>query len=279
MLKFLFLAVIVGTWNGNWFPSGRAEHRAKPEVEAATIAKAGKMLRDGIARLDPEMKEDVILCLNEIRGPRVAKELAAATGITNLQLAVISGYRRRDRFDMQQDVILTTLPVASANWSLWKNSKGVQPPRGYARAAVVLPGAVTTSVYCVHLKSNYGDTTAAIKAANREKRRLPVEQLVLQEKPKRGAKAKPVIIAGDFNSDPAKEEFKEDTIFRTLSAAGFADVVDRLPENRRWTHPNRKYGNTALDHVFLRGVGVSGEAVTEAPKGISDHYALFARLQ
>ena len=279
MIGQLLFAVIVGTWNGNWFPSGRAEHRAEAEVEAATIAKAGKMLREGIAKLDSELKEDVILCLNEIRGPRVAKELAAATGITNLQLAVISGYRRRDRFDMQQDVILTTLPVASANWCLWKSSKGVLPPRGYARAAVVMPGAVTTSVYCVHLKSNYGDTTAAIKASNREKRRLPVEQLVQQEKPKRGRKATPVIIAGDFNSDPTKEEFKDETIFGTLETAGFSDVVALLPEERRWTHPNRKYGNTALDHIFLRGVEAFGEAATEAPKGISDHYALFARLK
>ena len=30
----LLAAVVVGTWNGNWFPSGRAEHRAHPDVEA-----------------------------------------------------------------------------------------------------------------------------------------------------------------------------------------------------------------------------------------------------
>ena len=273
------LAVIVGTWNGNWFPSGRAEHRANEFVEAATIEAAGKMLRGGIAKMDPTLKEDVILCLNEIRGPRVAKELARAIGITNLNLAVISGYRRRDRFDMQQDVILTTLPVADANWSLWKAKAKVNPPRGYAHAMLVFEPSVTASVYCVHLKSNYGDTTAEIKASNREKRRLPVEQLIEQEKAKRGRFAHPVIIAGDINSDPWRKEFKDETIFASLTAVGFLDVLSLLPAKERWTHPTRKYGNSALDHIFIRGLSVEGLPSTCDPEEISDHHALFTRIK
>ena len=68
-------AVTVGTWNGEWFPSGRAEHRAAPEIEAATIQVAGQRLRRGLDAADPTGTNDVILCLNEIRGPRVAEEL------------------------------------------------------------------------------------------------------------------------------------------------------------------------------------------------------------
>ena len=56
----ILLSVIVGTWNGNWFPSGRAEHRAHPDVEAATIAAAGKMIASGLAKVDPTGREDVI---------------------------------------------------------------------------------------------------------------------------------------------------------------------------------------------------------------------------
>ena len=59
-------AVVVGTWNGNWFPSGRAEHRAHPDVEAATITAAAKMLANGLKAVDPAGTNDVILCLNEI---------------------------------------------------------------------------------------------------------------------------------------------------------------------------------------------------------------------
>ena len=276
----VLLAVIVGTWNGNWFPSGRAEHRANEAVESATIESAGQMLRAGIARLDPTLKEDVVLCLNEMRGPEVVERLSAAIGITNLHLAVISGYRRRDRFDMQQDAILTTLPVAGSNWSVWKSKKGVVPPRGYARALLAFEPAVTASVYCVHLKSNYGDTTDEIKAANREKRRLPVEQLIAQEKPGRGRrKANPLIVAGDFNADPWREEFAQETIFDSLEKAGFTNVLKLLPEKRRWTLPNRRYGNSALDHILVRGLKVAGQPLTQYPDELSDHFAVFVRVQ
>lgn len=275
----LVLAVIVGTWNGNWFPSGRAEHRANETVEAATIEAAGHMLRAGIAKLDPTLKEDVVICLNEMRGPRVTEELAKATGITNLHVAVISGYHRRDRFDMQQDAILTTLPVANSNWCVWKAKKDVVAPRGYAHADIVFAPAVTASVYCVHLKSNYGDTTDEIKASNRAKRRLPVEQLLEQEKAKRGKFARPVIIAGDFNSDPWRKEFAEETIFDSLEKAGFVNVLKLMPEKRRWTLPNRRYGNSALDHILVRGLSIDGQPLTQYPDELSDHFALFARIR
>ena len=71
---------MVGTWNGNWFPSGRAEHRAHPDVEAATITAAAKMLVGGLRAVDPAGTNDVILCLNEIRGPKVASNLVAQIG-------------------------------------------------------------------------------------------------------------------------------------------------------------------------------------------------------
>ena len=81
---------------------------------------------------------------------------------------------------------MTTLPVAKANWSTWKTHKEAIPPRGYARAEVIVSPAVTTTVYAVHLKSNYGQTSEAIAATNRLKRAFAIDQLVDQEKPKRG---------------------------------------------------------------------------------------------
>ena len=92
-------AVVVGTWNGNWFPSGRAEHRANPAVEAATTRAAGKMLAEGLKAVDPQGTNDVILCLHEIRGPKAASNLVARIGRKGLKVVIVSGYRRRDRFD------------------------------------------------------------------------------------------------------------------------------------------------------------------------------------
>jgi endonuclease/exonuclease/phosphatase family metal-dependent hydrolase len=275
MLKFLLAAIVVGTWNTQWFPSGRAKHRAHPDVEAATVKAAGALLRKGIATLDPAGTNDVILCLGEIRGPRAAQALCDAVGRTNLSVAVVTRYRWRDRFDEQQDVILTTLPVAQANWSVWKSSKGVRPPRGRAHARLIIAPAVTAAVYAVHLKSNYHAVTENQRADNREKRRLAVEQLVAGEKPRRGRRADPVVIAGDFNADRWRAEFAGETLFATLASAGFLNVLERLPPAARGTHPNRKWGDSALDYIFLRGLAAEGPARIISAEGLSDHNPVF----
>lgn len=276
----LFLAIVVGTWNGEWFPSGRAEHRAAPEVEAATIEKAGAMLRAGLGAFEGGLTNDFILCLNEFRGPRAARELAKATGITNLQLAVISGYRRRDRFDMQQDVILTTLPVVDQNWSKFSNHRRETPPRGYAHALIVLEPAVTASVYSVHLKSNYGDTTDEIKSLNRAKRAHAVQDLLDNEKPIRGKFRRPVIIAGDFNADRHREEFAKEAIFKSFDAAGFTDVLESLTNAaERVTHPGKgKFVATALDYIMLRGLSTADRPLILPAAGLSDHRPVFVEL-
>ena len=271
-------AVVVGTWNGNWFPSGRAEHRAHPDVEAATITAAAKMLANGLKTVDPDGTNDVILCLNEIRGPKAASNLVAQIGRKGLRVAVISGYRRRDRFDQQQDVIATTLPVAEAHWSKWKTAGKSTPPRGYAFAAVVVDPATTANVYAVHLKSNYGATTEEIRTANREKRTLAIAQVLEQEKTKRGRPKRPVLLAGDMNTDCWRKEFKEERLFGLLEEAGFVNTLALLPEGRRGTHPSRTYGDSALDYVFCRGMSPVSPPRIVGNEELSDHNAVFVLL-
>ena len=276
-----FLAVVVGTWNGQWFPSGRAEHRASEAVEKATIAAAGEMIRGGLAKLDPSGEEDVILCLSEIRDRKTAEALCSAIGRTNLCVAIISGYRRRDRFDQQQNVIMTTLPVVNANWSKWKVWKGVSPPRGYAHVDVVIEPAVTASVYSVHLKSNYGQKTETDRNSNRLKRGRAIDQLVDQEKPKRGKYRAPVIIAGDMNADRFSNEFADETIFKTLESANFFDAFAGLDAALRITHRGRsklKNGST-LDYIYSRGFCKDGEAIVVPASKISDHDAVMVRMR
>ncbi|MBQ6136640.1 MAG: endonuclease/exonuclease/phosphatase family protein [Kiritimatiellae bacterium] len=276
----LLAALTVGTWNGEWFPSGRAEHRADAKKEARTIRRAGEMLRRGLDRADPSGTNDLVLCFNEIRGEEEAKALLAAIGRPNLRLAVVSGYRRRDRFDQQQDVIATTLPVVEANWSRWKNSWANTPPRGYAHARVVVSPSVTAEVYAVHLKSNYGQTSDAIAATNRLKRTLAVEQVVEQERPKRGRPAAKVIVAGDFNADRWNGKFREERIFDIFEKAGFMNCIELLPEQDRVTHPGgEKWGDTALDYVMVRGFECYERPVVMSSEGLSDHEPVFVNLR
>ena len=237
------------------------------------------MLAQGLSEVDPEGTNDVILCLHEMRGPRVVSNLVEKIGRKGLQMASISGYRRRDRFDQQQDAIATTLPVASASWSKWRTAGKETPPRGYAFAAIVVEPAVTAHVYAVHLKSNYGDNTDEKRALSRAKRTHSIMQLLDQEKlAKRGRAAHPVIIAGDMNADKWAREFAQERIFSDLDAAGFANPLELLPQSHRGTHPSERYGDSALDYVFVRGA--NGRAARIIPNdGLSDHLALFTVLE
>jgi len=274
----LLLAVVVGTWNGQWFPSGRAEHRASEEAERATIRAAGRMLRDGLAKADPSGREDVVLCLNEIRDLECAEALCREIGRTNLSVAIVTGYRRRDRFDQQQDAILTTLPVAKASWSRWKVWKEDTPPRGYARADVVVSPTVTATVYAVHLKSNYAQTTEKAAESNRLKRGRAMAQLVEQEQPKRGKYRAPVVIAGDFNADRFSREFASEQIFRILDDALFVDAFDGVGAPGRITHPGgRRHAGSTLDYIVSRGLVQVGPPLVQSAAGISDHGAVFVR--
>jgi endonuclease/exonuclease/phosphatase family metal-dependent hydrolase len=265
--------VSVATWNGDWFPSGRAEHRAHPDVEAATTAAAAKMLAAALRAADPSGSNAVILVLNEFRGPRAASNLIERIGIPGLRLASISAYRRRDRYDAQQDAIATNLPVADRGWSTWRTAKHETPPRGYAFADIVLEPAVTARVYAVHLKSNYGATTKEARELNRAKRAHAVEQLVAQDR-----KRTHVIVAGDMNADAWRKEFAEERIFALFADAGFANHLAVLPQERRGTHPSARHGDSALDYVMSRGFVLKGEPHIEPARDLSDHSALVTVL-
>lgn len=270
-------AVIFGTWNGKWFPSGRAEHRASAAVEARAIAGAGRFLRAGIARLDPQGTNDIILCINEIRDEETAAALCQAIGRTNLNVAIITRYRRRDRYDQQQDAILTTLPVAESHWFTWKRpTRNLYPPRGAACAALILNPATTAAVYSVHLKSNYGATSAAKKEANRVKRTQAIDQLLADS----ALRDKPVVlIAGDFNADKWRDEFKSETIFTAFKQNGFIDVLEQLPVEERVTYPNVWNGDSTLDYLMIRGMKAEGPTLTLSSEGISDHHAVLTLIR
>ena len=277
--SILLAAITVGTWNGKWFPSGRAEHRAPEAQEALTIAKAGVLLRDGLAKADPAGTNDVILCLNEIRGPNTTEKLIGAIGRTNLAVAVVTRYRRRDRFDMQQDVILTTLPIVSANWSKWKNAKDKTPPRGYARANLLFAPSVTGTVYAIHLKSNYGQTSKKLADLNCSKRALAAKQIVEQERVSKKKKGNPVIVAGDINADKWAKQFSEDSVFAIFEEGGFLNVMDLIDPIARITYPGRgKWAGTTLDYIFHRGFKVVGKPFVLPAEEISDHNPVFVNL-
>jgi len=280
-IKTFVLALIVGTWNGNWFPSGRAEHRASPEKELAVIKKAAKMFNAALDRLDPERTNDVVICLNEMRSRDVVTNMLSYIERPGMRLDIISRYRRRDRFDQQQDAIITTTPVASHGWSTFRKGRSGYdtPPRGFVFSDIIHEGgASTTRVYAVHLKSEYGATTEKKRSLNRFKRAYSIEHILKLEKPptkKSDAARNNVIIAGDINADKWNDYFSRDTVFSILEEAGFVNHLEQLPLHRRDTKPSKKWGRSALDYVFSRGLDKPKSVHIEDSNNASDHNAVF----
>ena len=107
MLKsFVIFAVLAGSWNLKWFPSGRAEHRASERVETANIADAADVIRENLKG------SSRILFLQEVRDAKACSNLVNAIGDAGLHVAVVTAFRdfRDNRLQWQQLGIVTDLP-------------------------------------------------------------------------------------------------------------------------------------------------------------------------
>lgn len=266
MLKsILIFAVLAGSWNLKWFPSGRAEHRASRRVETANIADAADVIRSNMKG------RGRIVFLQEVRDALACSNLVAAIGDTNLKVAVASAFRdfRDNRLQWQQLGILTDLPVIETEWRYSKRADGLFVPRGYAYALLDGGKDGRIACFCIHLKSNYGARKSAKKLENMRKREAGMRQVI--EAAER-CRADRILIAGDFNSDRFQKAFRDERTFAMLDAAGFRDCWEGTTLSERGTHPgNTRYPDSTLDYVFYKGFArcLSRFLVPEVP--VSDH--------
>lgn len=252
----LFLAAItVVTWNGDWFPSHEAKRRTSPEQNEANIASAGRLLNAAIFHADPHGTNDLIICLNEMRNEEAVNQLLGAIGRKHLTVAAVSRYRLSDRFDLQQDAILTTLPIVKAGWKTFAKKKGrFFSPRGYVTADLLFSPSVTGRVFCTHLKANYGQKTEEEAKKNHEKRLHSVEDLVRVANAD-GARNSPKLICGDFNINILSNNSLAAEIYQYMESNGYKDAHKRLLASNRPSYVGRgKYKNTVLDYIFYQGL-------------------------
>jgi len=274
MLKcILIFAVLVGSWNLKWFPSGRAEHRASRRVEAANVADAADVIR---ANLKGGGR---ILFLQEMRDAQSCSNLAAAVGDPGLKVAVASAFRdfRDNRLQWQQLGILTDLPVMESEWRYSSKAERMFVPRGYAYALLDGGKDGRIACFCVHLKSNYGARNPAKRLENMKKREAGMRQVIAAAKRCRADK---ILIAGDFNSDRFQKAFRDERIFSMLEAGGFKDCWEGAPLSERGTHPgNTRYPDSTLDYVFYKGFGCCSSRSLAAEAPVSDHRMLVMSLE
>ena len=108
---------------------------------------------------------------------------------------------------------------------------------------------------------------------NRDKRTVAVEQLLAQEE--RAGRGRPVLVAGDMNADKWRKEFADEKIFGLFDAARFLNLLSILPPESRGTHPSRRYGDSALDYIFARGLRPVATPRLVPSEALSDHNAVW----
>ena len=275
--------VLTGTWNMRWFPSGRAEHRAPPHVEAATIQDAADLVRGELAKRRRQ-DDHVILFFQELRDALVCSNFVERIGDKTLSIASVSAFREFDRrVGWQQSGIVSDLPVVEASFSYWRRSKKILPPRGFAYA--LLDGGTNGLIacYCVHLKSNYGATTPEKRALFRTKRELAMEHfraLTKKVQAPDGRHVTRIILAGDFNTDPFSGVFKGERTIDLLTEAGFVNCFAGMPLEARGTHPgNTRYPDSTLDFIFHRGFMTQADCELSPAIPMSDHRMVWLRLK
>jgi len=276
-------AVLCGTWNLKWYPSGRAEHRASERVEAANQADAAEHVREG---LDAHARagDGVVLFFQEMRDGSVFSNLLVEVGRKDLRIASVSSFREWDnRLGWQQCGIASTLPVLDAGFSYWKRPRKVFPPRGYSYALLDGGEDGLIACFCVHLKSDYGATTEEIRRANREKRETCAEQLVAAARKIKAPDGRPVrrvLIGGDFNADPKAPRYGEERTAAILVDGGFRDGWEGAADGERVTHSGtRRSPDCALDFVYHRGFRECSLHVASPEIPLSDHRMAWFRFE
>jgi endonuclease/exonuclease/phosphatase family metal-dependent hydrolase len=257
----------VTTWNMQWFPSGTS-HRLAAAEEGKRIAEAAAVIR----AIDPD-----VALLQEVRDWDTCEKLVASLQPSKYCVAVCSAFRDKvgGQIGWQQEAIISKIPAQAAWSESWKASGKVDPPRGFAFAAVHF-GGVDIGFYSVHLKSNLTRGNEQVQSQfNILKRELAVDQITthtedLQRRLMPTVKA--VVVGGDFNTNRDELLFASEKTLQALSAAGFNSVFSSTqPLKDRVTHPaNGKYPDTTFDYLFLKGVEPTANPKL-VPVSISDH--------
>jgi endonuclease/exonuclease/phosphatase family metal-dependent hydrolase len=253
----------VTTWNMEWFPSGTSR-RLAPDEEDKRIAEAAAIIK----AIDPD-----VALLQEVRDWDTCEKLVASLQPSKYYVAVCSAFRDKvgGQIGWQQEAIISKIPAQAAWSESWKGSGEVDPPRGFAFAAVRF-GGIDIGFYSIHLKSNLSRGNEEFNILKRE---LAIEQITthaedLQRRLMPTVKA--VIIGGDLNTNRDEALFVSEKTLDALRAAGFNNAFsDTQALKDRVTHPaNGKYPDTTFDYLFLKGVEPTANPKI-VPVSISDH--------
>ncbi len=256
------MPLTVVTWNARWLPGGHPN--ATEKEKAAQMRRAQAIVKT----LNPD-----ILLLQEVADWKAAETLCSV--IPGLKVHTVSAFTTRP----QNLVVASKLPADSAWYSEWKPALGPDlPPRGYAFAALKLPGGRLLLTYSVHLKSNLNGIAPNIPIREEAVKQLIAHSAEMTALYAPRAKTA-MIIAGDLNTDPDDSQYANDHTLALLRGAPLEWVFKDVPASRRVTVPHsHKYPDANFDQMFYRDLKFIDVKVVDG-SSVSDHNPVVARFQ
>ncbi|HEY8899281.1 MAG TPA: endonuclease/exonuclease/phosphatase family protein [Chthoniobacterales bacterium] len=252
----------VVTWNTKWLPGGRPN--ATERAKAAQMKKAQAIVK----ALNPD-----VLLLQEVADWKAAEELCSV--VPGLKVHTVSAFTTRP----QNLVVASKLPADSAWYSEWKPTLGPDlPPRGYAFAALQLPGGRLLLAYSVHFKSNLGGIDANVAPREEAARQLiaHIREMTALYGPRGGTG---VVVGGDFNSDPDDSRYAKDHTIPMLRASALEWAFKNLPHGKRITIPAaHEFPDGTFDHILYSGLKLLKVSVADGTAS-SDHNPVAAQFQ
>jgi endonuclease/exonuclease/phosphatase family metal-dependent hydrolase len=222
--------------------------------------------KDALLQLRPD-----IFAAQEIRDWDSFAELTSV--LPRLVPVVVSRHRDSPKggsISAQQIGIASVFPAASG-WSESFQVAPESPPRGFSFAAIPL-GGTTLLVYSVHLKANSRGIESNI--GKREEAARQILAHLGRMTPLYGQTA-PVIICGDFNTDPSDPRFSRERTFQIFQEAGFKWPWEGVPLKDRITLPAKgSYPDACFDGFLFRGDLKVQRCQPLPVTGVSDHYPI-----
>jgi len=264
------------SWNIEWFPGGN------PKPKVAEKEKQTKLVTEQLAAIQP----DIFLAQEIIDEMAFEKIVSSMPG--KLTMHVCSRFVNHESNDLapQQVAIASNLTADSAFFENFKASADlINPPRGFAFAALNHPDGGLIMVYSVHLKSNRGSDTPEGELGVANMRAESARQLLSHkaemEKRYAGRKIMGWLIGGDFNTNH-DGQFPKCTAVAELVKGGFHNTWDKTPKEERHTwFPNQftpQFKATTFDYILTVGFKETQAKVTHVPREASDHDAVSIML-
>src|SRR5690242_5896860 len=222
-----------------------------------------KPLRDAAAtlrKLDP----DVVL-LEGVRDARSCNRLAELLRPARYYVLVCSSFpsAASGGVSREQVAILSKRPAFGAWAESWKKEGTVEPPGGFAFAAIRFD-EVDVGFYAVQMKDNQARGNIERETQlNILKREMSARQLVRHVAAVDGKITNPeraFVIGGDFNTNPDQDLFVTESTLQSLKDAGFTNLFQNIPLPRRVTRPgNGRLTDATFDYVLVRNANFDGQ--------------------